>query len=67
MDPKEKSSEQTKRILLEIVGSGSVEIGGNRDVDKDTILEILYNYLKPVLMSIIQNEIYEEGDLTYEY
>lgn len=65
---RDKATEQVKRILLEIAGSGSIEVGGtNGGADKETILEVLYEHLKPVLMSIIQSEIYEEGELTYEF
>lgn len=60
------AGEQVKRILLEIAGSGAIEIGGG-GADKETILEVLYEHLKPVLMNIIQGEIYEEGDYAYEY
>lgn len=65
---REKTSEQVKRILLEIAGSGAIEIAGGRGgTDKETILEVLYEHLKPVLMSILQSEIYEEGELSYEF
>lgn len=64
---KESTSEQVKRILLEVAGSGAIEVGGSGGADKETILEILTEHLKPVLMSIIQSEIYEEGELSYEY
>lgn len=64
---RETTSEQVKRILLEIAGSGAIEVGGSRGADKETILEVLYEHLKPVLMNIIQSEIYEEGELSYEY
>lgn len=64
---REKTSEQVKRILLEIAGSGAIEVGGNGGADKETILEMMYDHLKPVLMNIIQSEIYEEGELSYEY
>lgn len=60
------AGEQVKRILLEIAGSGAIEIGGG-GADKEIILEVLYEHLKPVLMNIIQGEIYEEGDYAYEY
>ena len=30
-------------------------------------LDILVENAKPVLMNIIENEIYEEGDLSYDY
>lgn len=65
---RESTTEQVKRILLEIAGSGTIEVGSHGGAtDKETILEVLYEHLKPVLMSIIQNDIYEEGDLSYEY
>lgn len=64
---RETTSEQVKRILLEIAGSGAIEVGGSGGADKETILEVLYEHLKPVLMNIIQSEIYEEGELSYEY
>lgn len=67
-DGRENASEQVKRILLEIAGSGAIEISGNGgSVDKESILEVLYDHLKPVLMNIIQGEIYEEGELSYEF
>lgn len=58
-------TEQVKRILLEIAGRGTIEAGPG--MNKETVLEILYEHLKPVLMGMIQSEIYEEGDLSYEY
>ena len=60
------ATEQVRRILLEIAGSGAIEVGG-AGADKETILEVLYEHLKPVLMNIIQGEIYEEGEYSYEY
>lgn len=61
----ETATEQVKRVLLEIAGSGTIEVNGG--TDKATVLEVLTEYLKPVLMKIIQSEIYEEGELSYEY
>ena len=55
-----------KRILLEIAGSGAIEVSGN-GADRETVLQIMWENLKPILMSIIQSEIYEEGELSYEY
>lgn len=63
----ENTGELVKRVLLEIVGSGTIEITGGGGVDKETILEILMGNLKPALMNIIQGEIFEEGDLSYDY
>lgn len=58
------AGEQVKRILLEIAGSGEIDAGGS---SKETIFGILQDHLKPVLMNIIQSEIYEEGDLSYDF
>ena len=63
----ERPTEQVKHILLELAGSGTIEVEGNNGTDKATILEVLSEYIKPVLMNIIQSEIYEEGELSYEY
>lgn len=56
-----------KRITLEIVGGGSIEVTGDGRISKEGVLEVLYDNLKPVLMNIIQGEMFEEGDLSYEY
>lgn len=64
---RQTTTEQVKRILLEIAGSGAIEVSGGGETDKQTILDLLYENLKPVLMSIIQSEIYEEGELSYDY
>ena len=63
---RETAQEQVKRILLEIAGSGAIEVSGN-GADRETVLQIMWENLKPILMSIIQCEIYEEGDMSYEY
>lgn len=61
------TGEQTRRILLEIAGSGAIEVGGRGGADKESILEVLTEHIKPVLLGILQQEIYEEGDLSYEF
>lgn len=53
-----------KRIILEINGSGSIDATG---ADEDTILDVLIRHVKPVLMDIIKGEIFEEGDLAYDF
>lgn len=63
---RETATEQVKRILLEVAGSGAIEVNGG-EADKTAILGILTEHLKPVLMGIIQSEIYEEGDLSYDF
>lgn len=61
----ESPAPQEKKISLEINGQGS--IGISNGVDKETVIDMLYNYLKPVLAEILQQEAYEEGDLSYDY
>jgi hypothetical protein len=58
-------TETTKRIVLEIAGSGSIDISDG--VDEEKVLELIEENMKPVLMNIIQSEIYEEGDMSYEF
>lgn len=53
-----------KTINININGEGSIK---GKGVSKDEILEYLIVHLKPILMSIIETEIFEEGDLAYEY
>ena len=56
---------QDKTIRLEIAGSGAVNVGAG--TSKEEVVELLYTNLKPVLMSIVQEEIFEEGDRSYDY
>ena len=55
-----------KKITLEIAGKGNIELSGGKP-DKESLLAFLYEYLKPVLSDILSEEVYEEGDLSYEY
>lgn len=56
--------ETVKRIIVEINGSGSIDVGG---MNEESVLDILTRHAKPVLMSIIKGEIFEEGDLAYDF
>ena len=56
--------ETVKRIIIEINGSGSIDVGG---MNEEFVLDILTRHAKPVLMSIIKGEIFEEGDLAYDF
>ncbi len=58
-------SETTKRIQLDINGAGSITVEGG--TDKANVLEILTENIKPVLMSILNAEIFEEGEGVYDY
>ncbi len=54
---------QYKEINLNINGSGSVSIKSS--MDKEQVIDILFNYMKPVLMELVEQEILEEGEGEY--
>lgn len=55
-----------RRIVLEIAGRGSLELtGGN--IDEDAAAEWLVENLRPLLISTLKQEIFEEGDATNGY
>ena len=60
-------SQGERKITLEINGSGSVQIGGGSGVSKEDVVSILYEQIKPALLDIVNEEIFEEGDSRYEY
>ena len=54
-----------KKITLEINGNGEIDVSGSYDEGKMTAL--LFSNLKPILMGLLKQEVYEEGDLAYEF
>lgn len=60
----EKSESQSKDINLNINGSGTISVKG--DMSKEQVVSILTDYLKPVLMNIVEQECFEEGESHYE-
>lgn len=63
-DDETKTTEE-KHIVLDINGSGELKF--DSAASKESIIEILLEYLKPILMKILQEEIFEEGDLSYDF
>ena len=61
------SSSNEKVIVIKLDGVGSIQIGGAGGVSKSEVAEILTEQIKPVLISVLNDEIYEEGDESYEY
>ncbi len=59
-----KDNVSEKKITLSIEGKGNINLTGGK-VDEDTMVQFLYEYLKPVLTDIVSQEAYEEGDDTY--
>lgn len=61
--------ETVKKIILELVGKGSVEVSGGSGsgMTANDVLELITDNIKPVLMGVLKQEIFEEGQLSYEY
>lgn len=57
----------TKKIVLSLEGVGSIELSGNGGADKEQLLDFLQENMRPVLAGILTEEIFEEGDGSYEY
>jgi chromosome segregation ATPase len=64
-NPTENSRTEEKRIVIDITGSG--EIGVEKGADEETVVNLLFKHIKPVLTSIVRQDIFEEGDLAYDY
>lgn len=54
-----------REVAININGNGAIAATGG--VDKEQVVEILFDYLKPALMNILSQDIFEEGDDSYEF
>lgn len=54
-----------RKIELEINGKGKIEMKSG--TDKNEVVRIMQENLKPVLYEIVSEEFFEEGDYAYEY
>lgn len=59
-----ENSESVKKLSIDINGTGAVSIKGK--ADKEEVVAVMMEYLKPVLMNIVAQEAFEEGDDSYE-
>lgn len=64
-DNKVEQVSQDKNINININGNGSIKI--DPEASKEAMLNILLENVKPVLMNILQEEIFEEGELSYDF
>lgn len=44
-----------------------VSVGSGSGMSANDVLEMITDNVKPVLMGILKQEIFEEGQLSYEY
>ncbi|MDR1408857.1 MAG: phage tail tape measure protein [Oscillospiraceae bacterium] len=52
-----------KEITINFAGSGTVK--ASKEMGKDEVLDIMVTHLRPVLVGMIEQEIFEEGDGSY--
>lgn len=64
-DTDTRSSTSERSITLKIEGAGSFKVDGR--LSKESVLDTLTENLRPILINLIQEEIFEEGDGSYEY
>lgn len=55
-----------RTVTFRVEGAGEMKVTGN-GVSKDDVVSLLMSNIKDALMGIIQQEIEEEGDLSYEF
>jgi phage-related tail protein len=54
-----------KRLTIDLVGSGEFSVKG--DYDDETMWSMMSSGLKPLLLGMLRQEIFEEGDEAYAY
>lgn len=59
------SHESYKRISIEITGAGAITV--DRSADREQILNVMTENIEPVLLDIIQKEMFEEGEGSYDF
>jgi hypothetical protein len=58
-------SASEKKVTISLEGAGSISVSGQ--ADKESVWESMKDDIKATFMSILQEEIYEEGDMAYEF
>ncbi len=63
----ESKSSNDKTITIKLEGGGELKVSGSNKLSKEQVLSILQENIKPTLLKIISQEIFEEGEGAYEY
>lgn len=68
--PRETTTQQVntcteRHIILDVVGKGKIDITGG--YDETAVLDLLQEHMRPLLLSILQAEMTEEGDGSYGF
>lgn len=63
----ESKASNDKTITIKLEGGGELKVNGSSKLSKEQVLSILQENIKPTLLKIISQEIFEEGEGAYEY
>ena len=69
MEPEQTANDTAggdRTVTFRVEGAGEMKVTGN-GVTKEDVVSLLMSNMKDALMGIIQQEIEEEGDLSYEF
>jgi len=58
--------DSTRHVVIDVAGSGSIEVRGG-GADRESILNMIMDNIRPALMNILQTDSFEEADLSYDY
>lgn len=61
------SGEQTKHIILEFAGGSPINVSRGNGVSKEDVVEIMLENMRPALLNLVKDELFEEGDGSYEH
>ena len=56
---------QERKIVIDFGGKGSIKVDGSANVDD--IVAVMYEYAKPILVSLLEEEMVEEGEESHEF
>lgn len=56
---------KNRTVTVKIEGAGGINVGAG--ANKEEVVNIMIHNIRPVLMNILQQEIFEEGDLSYDF
>lgn len=54
----------TRSVVIKLEGGGEIQVPNS--LTREDIMNLLVNNIKPILLNIINQELYEEGDGTYD-
>jgi TP901 family phage tail tape measure protein len=66
-NPLSESTSKDVNVTIQFADGTAIKLGGNGGIDTELFAELLTEQLKPALINIVKEEVYEEGDDSYDY